>query len=139
MLAQVTALQSELPIQDAACGVKIISREGVANEFDLAMLTNNQLYLVECKTILPKGNKSIGMDVIFKLDSVSQLGGLEAEAMLVAVGVANEAEQDRADLQQLEIINGKELLNIRDRLRRWIGLFSARSAPCSPKPKSKTM
>ena len=120
LLVQVAALQGEFHIQDAACGVKIVSSDGVANEYDLAMLANNQLYLAECKAILPKNPKNIGMDVIFKLDSVSQLGGLQSEAMLVVLGAPSLAEMERADLQQLEIVSGKELPQMREKLRRWI-------------------
>ena len=120
LLAQAAALAGEFPVQDAASGVRIVSHEGVANEYDLAMLINNHLYLVECKTVLPKNQKGLGMDLLFKLDSVSRLGGLQAQAMLVTLGIPSYAEQNRAELQELELIDGRELLQIRERLHDWI-------------------
>lgn len=120
LLAEAAALKSEFQIHDAACGIKITAHEGVSNEYDLAMLVNNQLYLVECKTVSTQKKSGVGQDVIFKLDSVSQLGGLDAHAMLVTLNSPTPNEQTRADLQELEIINGKQLLKIRQRLRDWI-------------------
>ncbi|SDI75155.1 protein of unknown function [Propionivibrio dicarboxylicus] len=121
LLYQVAQLRDEFDIHDAASGVKIVSNETVRNEYDLAMLVNNQLFLVECKTVVQKGQGGgVGMDVLFKLDSVSQLGGLHAHAMLISLSVATADEVSRATLQGLALINGKELHNIRERLRHWI-------------------
>lgn len=121
VFCEVVALaQAGLPLQDAACGVRIGMPDGVSNEYDLALLANNQLYLVECKTVLNARQRSVGMDVLFKLDSVSQLGGLEAEAMLITLNQPTAAESQRARAQALEIIAGPDLANLRERLHAWL-------------------
>lgn len=121
VLAEVAALAHEgLPIQDAASGVRIMSENGVHNEYDLALLVNNQLYLAECKTVLNHRQQSVGMDVLFKLDSVSQLDGLLAEAMLISLNLPSEAENLRAEAQDLEIVGGSQLKELRRHLREWV-------------------
>ena len=121
VLAEVAALVHEgLPIQDAASGVRIMSENGVHNEYDLALLVNNQLYLAECKTVINHRQQSVGMDVLFKLDSVSQLDGLLAEAMLISLNLPSEAENLRAEAQDLEIVGGSQLRELRRHLRDWI-------------------
>jgi len=109
-----------VPIQDAACGVRIKTENGVANEYDLAVLANNQLYLAECKTVLGERRKSLGMEVIFKLDSVTRLGGMDAKGMLITLGSPSEAELQRADLQDIKMIYGDNLACMRDHLEAWL-------------------
>ncbi|WP_432721525.1 DUF1887 family CARF protein [Jeongeupia wiesaeckerbachi] len=123
LFAEAASLIGQCPIHDLACGVQIITQDGVKNEYDLALLCNNQLYLVECKTQQPENRQTglgVGNNVLFKLDSVSHLSELDARAMLVSVSRPTEHEVHRADEQDIEIVCGHDLVNLRERLRDWL-------------------
>jgi len=77
-------------IQYVCHSVEVGCQQGkntILNEMDVALLKDNRLYLLECKTKQFSGNEkklSEGADVLYKLDSIRNLlGGLQAKAMLV--------------------------------------------------------
>ncbi len=121
LLSQVAALQPALPISDAAVGVKVV-HDGVANEYDVAILCNNQLYLVECKTTAPTAlhQRGIGLDNLFKLDSAASLGGLHAHAMLATLYPATDSEAARAQAQGIALLSGPALARAQPVLRQWL-------------------
>lgn len=121
LLSQLALLVPQLPISDAAVGVKI-SHRGVENEYDVALLCNNQLFLIECKTIAPAGpnHHGVGLENLFKLDSAASLGGLNARAMLASLYPASNSESDRAHAQQIAMLSGAQFMHAREHLREWL-------------------
>ncbi|WP_174874582.1 Card1-like endonuclease domain-containing protein [Vogesella oryzae] len=121
LLSLVARMAPHLPVSDAAVGVKV-SHRGVENEYDVAILCNNQLFLVECKTTAPAslGQHGIGLDNLFKLDSAARLGGLDAQAMLVSLYPPTVSEYSRAKGQGIATLAGEALLQADDTLRRWL-------------------
>lgn len=121
MLAQVASLAAILPISDAAVGVKI-SHNGVENEYDVAILCNNHLYLVECKTVAPTSHhqRGVGLDNLFKLDSAANLGGLHARAMLASLYPPTESEAGRAQVQGIAMLYGAQLPQAAAYLQEWL-------------------
>ncbi|WP_375592058.1 Card1-like endonuclease domain-containing protein [Chitiniphilus eburneus] len=118
IFSQAGALVGELPIQDLACGIRIRVDGKVDNEFDVAILCNNQLYLVECKTILAEG---VDRATLFKLDSVAHVGGLAAQATLASLSLPTDHEERRAEVQDIALLSGRALLGAAARLRQWLG------------------
>lgn len=123
VFAQVAALANEIGIQDAACSLKIASEHNVESEFDLAVMFNNQLYLAECKARGP-ANKSlsrgVGMDTLFKIDSLVEHRFLNARGMLISLNEPTVVEKNRAKLQDISLVSAGELRHLRSRLRDWL-------------------
>lgn len=117
IFAQASALMGELPIQDLASGIRIRVDGLVDNEYDVAILCNNQLYLIECKTVFGRG---VDRDTLFKLDSVTHIAGLSAEAMLASLSLPTEHEIDRAGAHDIALLSGSALLQATTVLRRWL-------------------
>ncbi|BCL74630.1 hypothetical protein JHS3_03660 [Jeongeupia sp. HS-3] len=123
LFAEAASLIGQCAIHDVACGVQIVTHDGVKNEYDLALLCNNQLYLVECKTQQPENRqigRGVGNEVLFKLDSVSHLSELDARAMLVSVSRPTDHEIHRAEQQDIEIVCGHDLVDLRQHLKDWL-------------------
>lgn len=121
LLASVAALQGVLPLCDAAVGVKV-SHDGVENEYDVAIICNNRLFLIECKTIAATGQqqRGVGVENLFKLDSAASLGGLDARAMLASLYPPTDSEISRAQVQGIALLYGEQLLQSTERLREWL-------------------
>ena len=121
LLAEVASLLPALPISDAAVGVKI-NHDDVANEYDVAVLCNNRLFLVECKTTAPTSlhHRGVGLDNLFKLDSAASLGGLHARAMLATLYPPTDSEIARAEAQGIALLYGSMLLQARQTVRQWL-------------------
>ncbi|WP_053939111.1 Card1-like endonuclease domain-containing protein [Amantichitinum ursilacus] len=121
LLKQVEALVGELPIQDAAASVRVRLPNGVTNEFDVAILCNNHAYMIEAKTTnAGSPDKGIGAQTLFKLDSVSGLAGMHAEAMLASLCLPTLKEASRAESQDIEIVAGAALTEVQTHLREWL-------------------
>ncbi|WP_283147666.1 Card1-like endonuclease domain-containing protein [Silvimonas soli] len=121
LLHQVESLTPGMPIQDAAASVRVRLPNDVSNEFDVAILSNNHLYLIEAKTInAGMTDKGIGLPTLFKLDSVSTLGGLHADAMIASLSLPTLREANRAMAQDIEIVAGHALTLVQSHLRDWL-------------------
>ncbi|MBB5192148.1 hypothetical protein HNQ50_002885 [Silvimonas terrae] len=121
LLRQVEVLAGELPIQDAAASVRVRLPNDVSNEFDVVILCNNHLYVIEAKTInAGMADKGVGLTTLFKLDSLSSLGGMRAEAMLASLSLPTLREASRAQAQEIAIVAGDELTAVQARLRDWL-------------------
>ncbi|MDP4488443.1 DUF1887 family CARF protein [Pseudoalteromonas piscicida] len=121
--ATLLSLKKELTIlQDVAQGVAIKRRVGqgyVNNELDIVALANNKLHLIECKT--KKFSKGEGNQVIYKLDSLSELfGGVQARGLLVSYQGIRTSERLRAKALEIGLICEDDLGQLKDRLRNWL-------------------
>ena len=120
VFATLAELAQTLPVQDAAMGMTVRTRQQAASEFDVAFMANNHLYLIECKSRAPRRNNGIGMDTLFKLGSLADQQGLNSHAMLVTLTPPTPAEAQRARSQQIELVAGKALGSLREHLYEWI-------------------
>ncbi|OOF34348.1 Card1-like endonuclease domain-containing protein [Salinivibrio costicola] len=117
----VTSIQKELPtIQDSALSMQVYRQIGereVRNELDVAMVVNNKLHIIECKT---KGMSSDGDDTLYKLESLRDLlGGLQARAMLVSFRPLRHHDITRGTDLGLALIGPDQLANLRTHLYDW--------------------
>ncbi len=119
-------LKKSLPIQDVGCSVEV-TRQGknpVKNELDVALLKDNRLYLVECKTKRYAGNgqkHSEADDVLYKLDSIRDvLGGLKAQAMLVSIKNISPAHLSRAKELNIRVCCHRDIEQLENKLSQWL-------------------
>lgn len=115
------------PIQDMACGVNVERQQrgrAVPNELDLALLRDNRLHIIECKTKRFRGNgeDSPGAEALYKLDSLRDLmGGLQARAMLVSYQNLPDHDRTRAADLGIRVCAGVQLRRLREQLKDFIG------------------
>jgi len=114
-------------IQDVCHSVEVSRQQGkntVLNEMDVALLKDNRLYLLECKTKQFSGNgkkHSEGADVLYKLDSIRDLlGGLQAKAMLVNFKKLEYHHLDRAKELNIEICCYQDLKFLQEIIEQWL-------------------
>ena len=120
----VRGLRSEVhTIQDDGHSVEIqrtlSTDKPVKNELDVALLANNKLHVIECKTMRFKGEKA--STTLYKLDTLSDvLGGMSARGMLVSYLPISESDMQRAKDLRIEVVSFRSLKNLKQRLRQWI-------------------
>ena len=120
-------LKKALGIQDVAQSVKVVRQQGsnkVSNELDVALLQDNRLYLLECKTKGFSGNDrkhDEGADVLYKLDSLRDLlGGLQAKAMLVSFKQLKKHHRHRAKELKIEYCCHQDLKFLEEKIGLWL-------------------
>lgn len=111
-----------LAIRDKAMNLTVGS-QGVVNELDIALMARNRLFAIECKTArmdrpeAPKAN-----DTLFKFSEICRrVGGLGTRGMLASYRPLREAEKKLAQALNIELVCGRELIDLDQRLRAWIG------------------
>lgn len=107
-------------LQDAARGLKIVSDLGVENEFDVALLRGNALFVAECKGLTAHG--ALGNDLMFKLHSLSEQRELNACALLLCTQPPSDKERQRSRNLDLLLIGGSKMSTIKGRLAEWLVL-----------------
>lgn len=122
IFATVCQCKDDLGIRDQAANLELKDRGSLSNELDIAFMARNRLFVIECKTArmdrpeAPKAN-----DTLFKLSEVSRrVGGLGARAMLASYRALREPERRLAKALGIELVCGKELASLDDRLRHWV-------------------
>lgn len=115
---ELCALKAECGIQDMALGLQL-QHGNSKNELDVAILARNSLYIVECKTRNFKQNDSAS-DAIYKLHSLSKLGGLRTTGILISYRRLNDADKRRAKALGIKTIAGLELQRLREKLREFL-------------------
>ncbi|MGB1256210.1 MAG: Card1-like endonuclease domain-containing protein [Thiolinea sp.] len=121
--ATVNSLKKQIPaIQDSVQGLVVERGEQVRNEIDVAFLADNKLHVIECKAKkFKKGNSKTGAETLYKLDTVADMiGGMQARAMLVSYRPLREVDLRRAREMGIEVLQEKELQNLRSHLETWI-------------------
>lgn len=118
----VTQLQGALGIRDRAVNLKV-RHEAVDNELDVAFLHRNRLHVIECKTgNLRAGDGAHANDALFKLaENARRMGGLATRSMLVSFRQLRDSEVRLARLLQTELVHGREVPRLREKLRAWCG------------------
>lgn len=96
-------------------------KRGRNNEIDVAVLANNRLYLIECKTRnFEKSDGKLGADALYKLDSLTALGGLNTQGMLISYRPLDDASKNRAKDLRIKTIEAHQLPGLENQLREWL-------------------
>jgi hypothetical protein len=110
-------------LDDVQSGVKVewqFQKHSTAtqNEFDMLAVYHNRLLVVECKTSIAK--QASKQDIITKLDSLGRnTGGLFGHTLLCSAQPLAKNIKNRALAQKVEVIDGKQLLNLGARIAAW--------------------
>ncbi|RDE69280.1 DUF1887 family protein [Haemophilus haemolyticus] len=129
------AIENIKSIQDKALSLEVgnssydqnkkqyaLQNQGNQNEFDIAFIAKNRLHIIECKTQLM--NKEGGVkseDILYKLEALKNYGGLMTKKCLVSYFEVPESVKNRAKELYIEIIQGKDLQRLREKIANWIG------------------
>lgn len=117
-------LKSAGTLQDSPKVNLHIQRQGETshNEVDVCFMAKNRLHLIECKTkrMSGKGTGVMTTDTMYKLDSISELGGLASKAMLVSYRTLNHADKQRAKDLKIKVVEGHQLQQLKNQLQSWI-------------------
>lgn len=118
----VAARADQLGVQSHARSLVVESAGGARNELDIAFLAHNRLYLIECKTKRLTGPEADGpgAESLYKLDSLTALGGLNTRAMLASYQAIGRWDRQRATDLRIRIVEGGELRNLPKHLRQWV-------------------
>lgn len=121
--SRLNELKSDGVLQDSSHrGLKVRSPGGTENEIDIAFMANNRLHLIECKTSRLTGNYagSAGKESLYKLDSISDLGGLGTKSLVASYRPLGPEDSQRAKDLKIKVVQGEDLRNIKTILRDWI-------------------
>ncbi|WP_305908195.1 DUF1887 family CARF protein [Methylomarinum sp. Ch1-1] len=111
-------------LQDVGQSVVVEKANNVKNELDVALLKDNRLHILECKTSQlsaksPGGPKADQM--LYKLGSIrDNLAGLQARSMLVSANPLKDAHLQRARELKIETCSHRELQFLEEKLGEWI-------------------
>ncbi len=117
----------QLGVQDHAHNLVIKSAKNARNEIDVAFLAHNRLYLVECKTKRFQMGGTAGSSVdgpgaesLYKLDSLTALGGLNTRGALISYQPLEQWDRRRAEDLRIRIVESDQLRNLAKHLREWV-------------------
>ena len=123
-----TRCAEELGVQEHARGLVVESVKGARNEIDVAFLAHNRLFLVECKTkrflearAAHPAADGPGAESLYKLDSLTALGGLNTRGALVSYQPLGKWDRQRAEDLRIRIVETGQLRNLAKHLREWVG------------------
>lgn len=120
------SLRAKCGIQDLASGLKVrtvdnrLHGNAATNELDVAVLARNRLHIVECKTRSFHDDGSAA-DAMYKLDTLSALGGLNTRTMLVSYRDLSDGERQRAKDLRIRTIVGDQIANLANAMQEWLG------------------
>lgn len=118
-------LVKKLPnIQDCALNLQIEHHQKGThqpNELDIAVLSNNVLHVIECKTANYSSRhnreENKARDALYKLETLKKLGGLRTQATLVSYRPLPAGVRDRAKGASITLIEERDLSGLRTRLK----------------------
>jgi len=112
----------ELKVQDVARSLRVESAGHARNELDIAVLARNRLCLIECKTrgMESRGYGTPGPDALYKLDSLTALGGLNTRGMIVSYRPLEKQDRQRAADLSIRVVEGGQLRNLSVHLMDWM-------------------
>lgn len=116
-------LKSEKVLQDSArLNLRVKTSSNTTNEIDVAFMAKNHLHIIECKTKRLAGSQTgaAGTEALYKLDSISALGGLGTRSMLVSYRKLGEADRQRAEDLRIKVVEGQGIQTLKTRLKEWI-------------------
>lgn len=128
-------IQDIKQIDDLACGIEVANskyqigkneyskeNKGNMNEFDIAFMANNKFHIIEVKTqIMGKNGGIKSEDILYKLETLKDYGGYMTKKCLVTYFDVPESVQNRAKFLNIELIQAKDLLQLKSKIQNWIG------------------
>lgn len=120
-------IASDCGFDDVRCGVEgtwqanVAKKDAPRNEFDLLVVHNNRMLVVECKT-LRMNNPESGSEqaIINKLESLGRnAGGTFGTSLLVSARRASDTIRNRCKNFSIPLREGKELKHLRQDLMHW--------------------
>jgi hypothetical protein len=92
------------------------------NEIDVAFMAKNRLHIIECKTKRFSGQLAgqAGAETVYKLDSLSELGGIGTKAMLVSYRKLRPADRQRAQDLRIRVVESQQIQQLKALLKSWI-------------------
>ncbi len=122
----IEGLREVLGSPDTARSLQVESGDGVRNEIDVAFLSRNRLFLVECKSRRMQGDAQDGPgpETLYKLDSLTALGGLNTRGLLVSYQNVDDWDRKRAKELRIKIVQAGELRNLARHVREWTNTSS---------------
>lgn len=122
--SRLNELKGEAVIQDSPHLNLQINRIGSPshNEIDVCFMARNRLHIIECKTkrMAGKGRVDATTETVYKLDSISELGGLGTKSMLVSYRRLGPADEQRANDLGIKVVQGAKIQQMKAILREWI-------------------
>jgi Domain of unknown function (DUF1887) len=121
--SKLNELKADGTLQDRPhLNIQVSSPGNSPNEVDIAFMANNKLHMVECKTKRLAGKQagSAGTESLYKLDSISALGGLGTKSMLVSYRALNKYDAERAKDLRIKVVQAQDIHRMKDVLREWL-------------------
>lgn len=118
----VNDLRAKLHIQDAAMSMEVVSSRKSKNEIDVAFLANNRLHLIECKTkkFSKQASQQGAAETLYKIDSLTALGGLQTKGMLISYQPLKDWDKQRATDLRIETVVGTDILRLPEFITNWV-------------------
>lgn len=88
-----------LDIDDIMLNAKI-SRDDVSNEFDVLMIKNNSIYVVECKFRSSLKRNEESTSIIYKMDALLDLFGCDTKGLIVHIGQTQSQLEEEFDISK---------------------------------------
>ena len=114
-------IANSLKKQDIACNLTVESQAPghSRNEIDVAILAQNRLHVIECKTSrLDQSDRADG--VLYKLDTLTAFGGLNTKGMLVSFQPLKAPDLSRAKDLRVKVVDADKLRNLKQIMNEWI-------------------
>ena len=115
-------IAASLPdIQDIALNVQIenAGNPHQPNELDIAILSHNILFVLECKTANLKADEKT-QNALYKLETLKKLGGLRTQTAFISYRELPRETRDRAKGANIEIIEQNDLQGFKTLLKKWM-------------------
>lgn len=118
----VNAVQTRLDIRDKASNLVVEDHDGVRNELDVAFMTRNRLFVIECKTArMDRAGSTKANDTLFKLsENCRRVGGLGSRGMLTSFRKLNGPELKLAKALNLRVVCADQLARLDEYLFQWV-------------------
>ncbi len=117
-------LKGVKPLQNVEISWNDHKNRPTTNELDVLFCHRNRLHIISCKTANLDQNTEFstkGKEALYELDSLAdQTGGLFGKTMLCSVRELNKYSLARAKLLHIQVIHGRELLDLSTKLKMWI-------------------
>ncbi len=120
LFSRLDRIRNRMKIQDSAMSVQVVSASGTKNEIDVAILHNNRLFLIECKTRRFRGNQGAGSKALYRMDSLKIMGGITSRAMLASYRRLTASHYRRATDLRIDLVVGDELARVEHHLEEWL-------------------
>lgn len=117
-------------IRDKAINLEVIdTASSTRNEFDIAFMARNRLFVIECKTARidrpqagsGSASKPKANDALFKLsDNCRRIGGLGTRGMLLSYRRLREPELQLARALGIVVVAGSDIARLPEKIKHWV-------------------